>query len=476
MPRHSIYSVIVLVLILVSCAPAGMTQPTQTILPTSTITPVPPTSTPSPTATLIPSIPKEQFTDGFLEIAAPSQDLIQKGLESGMIRKAIDVGALIFDVHANLNKPGQQIVFGRDPGTQEILLATRIDPATGEMIWHVAGLRDLADAVGMTLGTQLYSPNNELYSHSDVQKINALVVQEYNHAIIIEAGWCFTEFQEGVFDFTRADEALDLAIANGMTAEGDDLIYGGADFDYTYLPKLETQLRSQGATDEQIKQRFETVVKNHIVQVVTHFKGRLQEYSALNEWRGKNTERPDRYSVIWGNDDEFVKMVFETVRNTDPNVRLFYNDNDINTPRDYGYPFAFSKVQTLAGLGLIDAVGIQMTDIFVANPPRPNEIIASMKSWGIPVIVSSATFQTQDLTGTEEEIQKRQAEVAIQMLDACVKSGVCKDFRFWDGYGDKFAFQGTDARSTIFDENMKPKLAYFAIKEYLTQLIDQGNQ
>jgi len=117
-----------------------------------------------------------------------------------------------------------------------------------------------------------------------------------------------------------------------------------------------------------------------------------------------------------------------------------------------------------------------MTDIFVANPPRQNEVIASMKNWGIPVIVSSATFQTQDLTGLEEEIQKRQADVAIQMLDACVKSGVCKDFRFWDGYGDKFAFQGTDARSTIFDENMKPKLAYFAIKEYLTQLIDQGNQ
>ncbi len=471
MSRHSLSSVIVLVLILISCSPAGITQPTETVLPASTITAVPPTSTPRPTAT---PIPPERFTQGFLEIAVPDQSLIQKGLESGVIRKAIDAGTLTFDVHANLNKPGQQIVFGRDPETQEILLATRVDPATGEMIWHVAGLRDLADAVGMTVGTQLYSPNNELYRRSDVQKINALVVQEYNHAIIIEAGWCFTEFQEGIFDFTRADEAVDLAIANGMTAEGDDLIYGGADFDYTYLPKLETQLRNQGATEEQIKQRFETVVKNHIVQVVTHFKGRLQEYSALNEWRGKNTQRPDRYSIIWNNDDEFVKMVFETARNVDPDARLFYNDGDINTPRDYGHPFAFSKVQMLEGSGLIDAVGIQMTDIFVANPPRQNEIIASMKGWGIPVIVSSATFQTQGLTGTEEEIQKRQADVVIQMLEACVKSGVCRDFRFWSGYGDKFAHQGRDARATIFDEEMKPKPAYFAIKEYLSARIDQG--
>ena len=70
------------------------------------------------------------------------------------------------------------------------------------------------------------------------------------------------------------------------------------------------------------------------------------------------------------------------------------------------------------------------------------------------------------------EVQQKQAEVAVQMLDACVKSGVCKDFRFWEGYGDKFNFHGADARATIFDENMKPKLAYFAIKEYLSQMID----
>jgi len=420
-------------------------------------------------------ISKEQFTNGYFEITQPSQDLIEKGLKTGVIRQEINVDKLVFDVHDSKNHPNQKIVFGRDPETQEIILATRVNPETGEMTWHVAGLRDLADVLGMTMGTQLYSPNNELFSHADIQKINALVVQEYNHAIIMEAGWCFTEFQEGVFDFTRADEAVNLAIANGMTAEGDDLIYGGADFDYTYLANLETKLRNQGVTDEQIKQRFETIVKNHIVQVVTHFKGKLQEYSVLNEWRGKNTERPDRYSVIFGNDDEFVKMVFETARNTDSNARLFYNDADMNTRRDYGYPYALQKIQMLANSGLIDAVGLQMTDIFVANPPNQSEVIATMQSWKLPLIVTSATFQSQDVSGTDLEVQKHQAEVAVQMLDACVKSGVCKDFRFWDGYGDKFAFQGANAKSTIFDENMKPKLAYFAIKEYLTQMIESQN-
>ncbi|MFT3890765.1 MAG: endo-1,4-beta-xylanase [Anaerolineales bacterium] len=468
MKSKPIITVLLVAHILASCSPVLAVVPTETVMPSSTFTPAP-TAT---TATSIPLIPKDRFSNGYFEVAQPTQDLIEKGLETGVIKQEIDVNKLVFDVHDSKNHPNQKIVFGRNPKNHEIVLATRVNPNTGEMSWCVVGLRDLADVVGMTMGTQLYSPNNQLFSHSDVQRINALVIQEYNHAIIMEAGWAFTESQEGVFDFIRADEAVDLAMANGMTAEGDDLIYGPPDFDYAYLGKLETELRNQGTTDEEIKQRFETIVKNHITQVVTHFRGKLQEYSVLNEWRGKNTERPDKYSVIFNNDDEFVKMVFETARNADPNARLFYNDNDLNTRNSYGYPYALQKIRMLASSGLIDAVGIQMTDIVVANPPDQKEVIATMQSWNLPLIVTSATFESQNVNGTDLEVQQRQAEVAVQMLDACVKSGVCKDFRFWDGYSDKFSFHGADTRATIFDENMKPKLAYFAIKDYLTQMID----
>ena len=472
MKIKNIITVLLVAFIMASCAPAAKVVSTETAVPTSTFIPVP---TATLTVTPVPTIPRERFTKGFIEIVFPTQDLIEQGLKTGVIRQAIDISKLTFDVHDNLNKPSQQIVFGRNPETQEILLATRVNPTTGEVVWHVAGLRDLADGLGMTMGTQLYSPNNELFAYSDVQKINALVVQEYNHAIIMEVGMCFTEAQEGVFDFTRADEAVNLAMENGMTAEGDDLIYGLSNFRHCYVKDLETELRNQGLTDEQIKQRFESIVKNRIIQVMTHFKGRLQEYSVLNEWRGKNTEKPDRYSVIFGNDDEFVKMVFETARNTDPNARLFYNDADMNTRRDYGYPYALQKIQMLADLGLIDAVGLQMTDIFVASPPNQSEVIATMQSWKLPLIVTSATFESQNVSGTDLEVQQKQAEVAVQMLDACVKSGVCKDFRFWDGYGDKFSFHGANTKATIFDENMKPKLAYFAIKEYLSQMIEGQN-
>lgn len=465
---------------IVSCTPLATGTPALTSQLSPTISS--PTETATVVATPIPIIPKQQFTLGFIEVPLPAQELIQAGIETGVIRQALDVDQLRFEVHENLNKPGGQIVFGRDPQTNEILLATRADPGNGKLTWHVAGLRDIADAAGMSMGTQLYSPNNGLFSHSDIQKINALVVQEYNHAIVIEVGWgvWLEKSQEGDFDFSLSDQAVDLALANGMTVEGDDLIYGLSDYKYSYMGQIDDQLRNEGLNDQQVKERIEGIVKNHIRTIMTHYKGRITEWSVLNEWRGQNTENPDLYSRVWNkagsSDQEFIKMVFQIAKESDPAARLFYNDNDINTPKHYGYPYAFSNVRMLRELGLIDAVGIQMTDIFVASPPDQNQIITTMQSWGLPAIVSSATFQVQDMVGTEQEIQNRQADVAVQMLDACIKSAVCKGFRMWDGYGDKFAFQGPDAKSTIFDKDMKPKPAYFAIKEYLTQLIDQGKK
>jgi GH35 family endo-1,4-beta-xylanase len=469
MKTKNIVTVLLVALILVSCASAAKTVPTETALPTSTFTPIP---TATSTATPIPTISKERFPKGFLEIALPTQGLIEQGMKTGVIRQTIDIDKLIFDVHDNLNKPSQQIVFGRNPETQEIILATRIDPVTGEMSWHVAGLRDLADTVGITIGSQLYSPRNGLYSDSDIEKINELVTQEYNHAIVIEVGWAFLEkYQENQFDFRAADAAVNLALANGMTVEGDDVIYGKSDYNYSYLNQIEAKLRDEGLNDEQIKTRLDGIVRNNIQKVVTHFKGRITEWSVLNEWSALDYYTPDFYSRIWQNDDEFVKMVFEETRKADPTARLFYNDADNYTRGRYNYSHNVNLIKFLQQFDLIDAMGIQFTDIRVADHINKNEIIATMESYNIPIIVSSAQFNIEGVSGTDEEVQKQQAAMAVDILDACVQVG-CRDFRMWAGYGDKFNDPGTG--KSIFDENMKPKLAYFAIKEYLTQMIE-GN-
>jgi endo-1,4-beta-xylanase len=474
-------TVMLVAFILASCTPSAKVISTETVVPASTLRLIP---TETSTAAPVPIIPRERFTNGFLEVVFPTQDLVEQGLKTGVIRQSLDISKLTFDVHDNLNKPGQQIVFGRNPETQEIILATRINSGTGEMVWHVAGLRDLADAVGITIGSNLFNlPNSGdgMFPRNDLVKINELVVQEYNHAIIIEIGWgtWIEKHAEGQFDFSVPDEAVRIALANGMTVEGDDLIYGGSDFKYSFLGTVEKKWKAEGLNDVQIKDRMEGMVKNHITKIMEHYKGKITEWSVLNEWRGQNTENPDIFSRIWknggGTDEEFVQMVFETARAADPDARLFYNDGDNIARNYYGYKYNLRLARFLHELGLIDAMGLQFTDMDVLNHPSESELLETMKSYNLPIIITSATFDTRGVGGTEAEIQQKQADAVIEVIDACMKSGVCRDFRMWEGFGDKFSFKGADAKATIFDGNMKPKLAYFAIREYLTQMIDGNN-
>lgn len=429
----------------------------------------------TPTATPVPTIAKERFTHGYAEMTPPSQELIEQGKKTGVICNPEDIGQLTFDVRDNLRRKGEKIVFARDPKTKEIILATRVNPETHEMEWHVAGLRDMADAVGMIMGTNLYTPGGDLMKNVETQnRINELVVQEYNKAIVIDVGWgtWVEKHQEGQFDFSAPDATIKLALDKGMMVEGDDLVYGSSNYAYSFMGKIEDTLRKQGLNDQQIKDRVWGIVKNHVQTVVSHYKGVVKVWSAVNEYRGPELEHPDIYSRIsLGDDDGFLAMVFGTAKEADPSAILMYNDTDINTPSDFGYKLAYKHVQKLKQKGLIDAVGVQMTDINCANPPNPDVIKKTMQSWGLPVIVSSATFATGEVKGDKAQTQ---AKVAGSMFDASIQSGVCNDFSFWQGFAQQYNFHGADQQATIFDEEFKPKPAYFTFKNRLTQMVDQG--
>jgi endo-1,4-beta-xylanase len=83
----------------------------------------------------------------------------------------------------------------------------------------------------------------------------------------------------------------------------------------------------------------------------------------------------------------------------------------------------------------------------------------------------------KDVPGTQEERYAKQAEIYKEMLEACLESGVCKSFTVW-GIGDKYSWIETqewyseyspEGIPTLFDDNLKPKPAYFAIRDILAK-------
>jgi endo-1,4-beta-xylanase len=73
--------------------------------------------------------------------------------------------------------------------------------------------------------------------------------------------------------------------------------------------------------------------------------------------------------------------------------------------------------------------------------------------------------------------QGEQAQIYKSVLEACLESQVCKSFTFWV-VGDKYSFlekpefanvkgASLDADPTMFDDELNPKPAYFAIRDML---------
>ncbi len=437
------------------------------------------TSIPTPTAPI--TIGKERFTHGYAEVTPPDQILIDQGKKSGVILNPEDVSQLTFDVRDNQRRQGEKIVFARDPKSHEIILATRTDLKTRELIWHVAGLRDMADAIGILMGSNVYSQDRYINGTNALNsKINEIVMQDFNKAIVIDACWGALEKVEGKIDFSSMDSIVDQALANDMVVEGDDLIYGLDAFRYSYLSSIEETFKAQGLNPQQMKDRLWGIVQNHVKTLVEHYKGKVSIWSAINEYRGQieaNPSNPDHFSQLsQGDDNGFIEMVCQTARTADPGAMLFWNDSDMFLTNSYNYKYARPRVEFLRQKGLIDAVAEQFVNLDSANPPAMDAVSQAMIGWGMPAFISSAMFGIKNVPGSDDAKADRQAQVASEMLDIALDSGVCKDFSMWqaaEGYTNR-SFRGADDKASIFDANMKPNLAYFAIKDRLTARIDSG--
>lgn len=131
--------------------------------------------------------------------------------------------------------------------------------------------------------------------------------------------------QEGVFNFSEGDRVVDWALENGMQVRGHALLWHVSTPAHFLL----------GGRDE-IKGRLE----NYIKTVMDHYKGRVHLWDVCNEvispdiYRGYDGVGPDRrsnwYNAV-GNAD-YIDWAFHAARAADPNVKLFLNEYDTETP------------------------------------------------------------------------------------------------------------------------------------------------
>ena len=440
--------------------PTATTAPTNTAIPTATPTPIPTIqvgdlSVPDPRVTnpelfdlRNPDAPIPQFANAMRMAGinlTPEQVTQGISYQTFKDKNGNPFMVVTYNFDPDPTKQGEPL-----EGIVQILTSKN---ENGQLDWSF-GYRETVDSRKFNFGSVIMQ-----WMLKD-KKYETLLKQNFNSfSIDRQLQWVVTEPKQGVENFSRADELVKFAAKNNMTILGQSLVWG-------YTPALPEWLTKGNFTRDQ----YIEYMKTHIKDTMERYKGKISTWVVVNEAHWLNDE--DFFKRKIG--DNYIEMAFQTAREVDPSAKLLYSDFQNETA--YSPKTAFNKeiVNRLKEKGLIDGIGLHMR-INASRPPKKEDLINTMKNYGVPIYITELDVDLSNVKGTDAERFIKQAEIYQTIMEAALESGVCNDFTVFE-VGDQYSWLETDlgrtnADATLFDDNFNPKPAYYAIEIALFKLL-----
>lgn len=317
-------------------------------------------------------------------------------------------------------------------------------------------LKDLATKHDVKLGSRVVSErvNDRIYPELITEQFDYLSVFAETHYDLIHPS-------PNEYNFTELDKLIEFADENNKPVQMFHLLWGEAN----HLPDW---LKEGKYSKEQINE----FNKDHVTTVASHFKGRVESWSVVNE---AFTRSQHVYGLRdwWGdnlkNDTKYIDDAFVWARQADPNAKLILNDfNNEGINKVSDAMFEYTKDAKLRGVP-IDIYGMQM-HIDATNPPKREDVIKNIQRFsaiGVPTYVTEFDVNLNRVEGSEEYKDKLEADITYEMVRACIESNSCLSFTEF-GTTDKDRFikwlTKDDSHDYLFDKKYRPKPSYFAFR------------
>jgi len=335
-----------------------------------------------------------------------------------------------------------------------------------------SGLRALAKARGITMGTEFS------WAYQRDPRYWEIMTKDFDVAII--SHFSSPEFWpgRGQYDFEWTDQLVDWILRSGWQVRASHLVWGA--YESNAIP--DWLLESDFSRDEYIE-----ILQEHVRTVVSHYKGRVTEWSIANE--ATNRSFCQSGCDFWNDKigPEYIEIAFRAAREADPDAILIFNDDNNQSPQDEGTTRVIDKmyatVQDLRSRGVpIDVVGMQMHLLLPWNSqilPKKSAVIETMRRFaelGVDIYVTEFDVNLEARQGTRQEKWDLEAAVYRDMVEACVESGVCKSFATW-GISDSTSWltctydlcqKMPNADPLMYDGQFQPKPAYLAVRDALS--------
>jgi endo-1,4-beta-xylanase len=247
-------------------------------------------------------------------------------------------------------------------------------------------------------------------------------------------------------------------------------------------------LKNGSFTREQLISLFQQV----ITKVVTRYTGKIKTWVVVNE-AGFIYQGWDYFEKNIGRN--YVDIAFQIARSADPTTKLIYNDGGNESSKGNKYQQTMQIIASLRKQNLIDGIGLELhiepisgdATKFIVNEGTSqyvvliDDLVQTMTQYELPIYITELDVDLRNIKGSDSERFALQASLYGNLMDAILKSEVCKHISFW-GIGDKYSwleqasFNGSSlANPTLFDDELKPKPAYFAVSDEMKKYYAERN-
>jgi endo-1,4-beta-xylanase len=327
-------------------------------------------------------------------------------------------------------------------------------------------LKTLAAKHGIELG------NFAILTYLNNPDYSRILSSQYNLALIDNTpNWYFTDGGlrpgPGSYNFANMDKVVAYAQQHHMAMQAHHLVWG----EDKWLPDW---LKNGHYTSQQLM----GIMHDHIATVVGRYKGKINEWSVVNEafTRGQHVNGLHDWWADNTGGTAYIDQAFIWAHQADPHAKLILNDFD----NDHFNPVSDAMYNYIKGAKArgvpIDGIGMQL-HIDGTHPPDMTEVVANMQRFGalgINVYVTEFDVNMSAVPAPDNARDQIEAGIYYNMMRACIVSTVCHSFSEL-GITDKetwYNYMGPstqDARPLMFNANYQPKPAYYAFRNALLQ-------
>lgn len=286
--------------------------------------------------------------------------------------------------------------------------------------------------------------------------------------------WALIHPEENRYNWRNADSIVAFAVNNKMRIRGHNLCW------HNQVPGWLFK-NSDGTTvsKEVLLQRL----KDHIYTVVSRYKGKIYAWDVVNE---AISDKPDEYlrNSEWYKicGEEYIAKAFQYAHEADPKALLFYNDyNEISAVKREKI---YKLVMHLKETGVpINGIGLQ--GHWAVNEPSKEQLDSTIRRFAQTGLILQITEldisvypkehnarqrRAEDAdTSFSEEKEQKQLEIYKMCFDLFKKyRKSIKGVTFWNvsdrrSWLDNFPVVGRKDYPLLFDKNLQPKKAYWAV-------------